>query len=473
MSTTDVAEGERPIWHALALNGAFRAIAIAVAIFAVAFMGYYLSQYLADKDFPASGSVWAKVSGGWCQNDTTSRDCWYKHYVYQAQAMLHGTLDLKEAGVPDYYQDLVRTPEGEAFLPYQPAPAIIMLPFVAIWGTDFSELYFSMIIGAINVALFWYVLRLLGVSRLTKLLLLPFFAFGTVNFYSASTGTLWFYNHVVAVMFLLLAIIFLLRRANPLLPAFFLGAAFMSRQPMILALPFFLYWMVRQTYPRVFTLETLRQVMRDREMLVKAGMFCAALVPFVGLSLWYNAARFGGVFDTGLSQLYDTYGGVPYSFYLNKNFCLLRDCASLPSPTRFDTFDLRNIPLHLYTIFLLPPQFVGGRDVFQPSWFGMSVLLTSPAFIFAALVKRDNPLKVACWLAIPLVAIPTLLYYSQGWVQFGYRYLMDYIPFLLMLTALGFEDHQSPTATKWKVALVAVSVIAGFWGRYWGTQLGW
>ncbi|HLC29411.1 MAG TPA: hypothetical protein VJM51_01350 [Dehalococcoidia bacterium] len=348
-----------------------------------------------------------------------------------------------------------------------------MLPFVAIWGTGFSELYFSMIIGAINVVLLWYLLGLMNVSLRTRLLMAPFFAFGTANFYSSTTGTLWFYNHVVAVMFLLLAIIFLLRRANPLVPAFFLGAAFMSRQAMILALPFFLYWMVRQTYPRVFTMETVRQVMRDREILLKAGAFCAALVPFVALSLWYNAARFGGALDTGLTELYYSYGGVPYSFYLTKNFCLSQDCTALPDPTRFDMLDLRNIPLHLYTIFLLPPQFVGGWDVFRPSWYGMSVLLTSPPFIFAFLVKRDDPLKVACWLAIPLVAIPTLLYYSQGWVQFGYRYLMDYVPFLLILTALGFEDNRSPAGTRWMVALVAVSVLAGFWGRYWGSKLGW
>src|SRR3990172_9063485 len=101
----------------------------------------------------------------------------------------------------------------------------------------------------------------------------------------------------------------------------------------------------------------------------------------------------------------------------------------------------------------------------------MSVLLTSPPFIFAFLVKRHDPLKVACWLSIPLVAIPTLLYYRQGWVQFGYRYLMDYVPFLLSLAALGFEDNRSPAGTRWMVALVAVSVLAGFWGRYWGSKL--
>ena len=31
----------------------------------------------------------------------------YQHHVYLAEAMLHGTFDVKAAGIPDYYQDVV------------------------------------------------------------------------------------------------------------------------------------------------------------------------------------------------------------------------------------------------------------------------------------------------------------------------------------------------------------------------------
>jgi uncharacterized membrane protein len=65
------------------------------------------------------------------------------------------------------------------------------------------------------------------------------------------------------------------------------------------------------------------------------------------------------------------------------------------------------------------------------------------------------------------------MYYSQGWVQFGYRYLMDYLPFIMILTALGFEQYKSPRSLWIKIALVVISVAIGFWGRYWGTRLGW
>ena len=385
---------------------------------------------------------------------------WYQHQVYLAVAITQGSLDLASVGMPDFYHDVV-VDGTSTYLPYQPAPALLMVPFVAIWGSDFSQIHFSMVLGAINVVLFWYLLGLLNVSRTTKLLLVPFFAFGTVHFYAATTGTLWFYQHVAAVFFVLLAIIFLLRRTSPVVPALFLALAFLSRQSTILATPFFLYWMVRQHHPSVFS----RQALFGRQSLYQMGLFVGTLLVFVGLSLWYNDIRFGGPFDSGLDTLVNSYsaGGLRYSFYRN----------AFPDAAHFGMLDVRNIPLHLYTIFLLPPEFHPDWSIFRPSPYGMSVLLTSPPFIFAALVKRSDPLKFASWMAIGLVSIPVITYFSQGWVQFGYRYLLDFMPFLLILTALGFEDHRSPTSTKIMILLVGISIVAGFWGRYWATELGW
>ena len=173
-------------------------------------------------------------------------------YADLANAMNHGTFDLTEVGIlTETHPDLLSF-EGKIYLPYQPMPAVLLMPVVAIWGTGLTQLTFSMLLGAVNVVLFWYILRLLNVSRQTKLLLVPFFAFGTAHSYSATTGSLWFYNHVAAVFFLFLAIVFLLRRDWPILPALCLGAAALSRQPAVLAAPAFLYFMIEQRNPGVF-----------------------------------------------------------------------------------------------------------------------------------------------------------------------------------------------------------------------------
>ncbi len=416
-----------------------RGFAVPVFIFVATLSTYYLSTTELFSREPAN---------------------WYQHHIYLADAILKGHLDVANTGIPDFYQDVVVVGQSK-YLPFPPGPALLMLPFVAIWGTDFSQIYFSMGLGAANVVLFWYLLGLLNVGKTTKLLLVPFFAIGTAHFYSATTGTVWFYNHVAAVFFLFLALIFLFRRASPIVPAVLLGFAYLCREPTILAAPFFLYWMVRQRHPSILSKDALL----DRQTLIDTALFGAALVPFVAFFFWYNITRFDGPLDTGYDVIRNGYvgGGIRYSFYLNQ----------FPEGPHFNLFDVRNIPLHLYTMFLMPPEFFPDWSVFHPSPYGMSVLLTSPAFIYAALAKRDDPLKLGSWLAIALVSVPLLLHWTQGWVQFGYRFMLDFAPFLLILTALGFEDNQSASGTRMKLLLVAIAIVAGFWGRYWANELGW
>ncbi len=389
---------------------------------------------------------------------------WYEHQIYLAEAMLHGTFDVGSVGIPDFWQDTVKIGDAK-YLPYGPGPAILLLPFVAIWGTDLSEIQFAMTLGAVNVALFWYVLKLLNITRTTKVLMVPFFAFGTVHFYAATTGTLWFYNHVAAVFFLLIAIILVLRNAPPYLPAVALGFAYLSRGPVLLAAPFFLYYFLRHGHEdfRLFAVQSWRAVLKDRERIKRVLLFAAGMAPFGLFTLWYNWARFDDPFQSGYQTVYEAYAGIPYSYYR----------AQDPSAPRFNLFDIRNIPLHLHVLFMMPPDFHADWSIFRPSPYGLSILFTSPAYVFALFAKGRHMLRPACWLAIGLICVPLFLHYSQGWVQFGYRFMLDFTPFLLILTAFGFDDHRSAGARRLQLLLVVLSMAAGFWGRYWGNELGW
>ena len=62
-------------------------------------------------------------------------------------------------------------------------------------------------------------------------------------------------------------------------------------------------------------------------------------------------------------------------------------------------------------------------------------------------------------------------HFSQGWVQFGYRFSNDFVPFALILVALG----ASRLGRWWPLlgALVAVSIAVNLWGVAWGQMLGW
>ena len=103
----------------------------------------------------------------------------------------------------------------------------------------------------------------------------------------------------------------------------------------------------------------------------------------------------------------------------------------------------------------------------------MSLLLTSPAYLLAVpLVLRRwrEPLVQGATLAVLAIAFVNLMHFSQGWVQFGYRFSNDFAPFALVLVTLAIARYRVGVVT---VGLVALSVLINAWGVYWGVTLGW
>ena len=112
-----------------------------------------------------------------------------------------------------------------------------------------------------------------------------------------------------------------------------------------------------------------------------------------------------------------------------------------------------------------------------PNDIGMSVLLTSPAYLLAipALGRfRTSRLVAGATIAVLLVAIVNLMHFSQGWVQFGYRFSNDFVPWAVILVALGAEAVARRGAGAVVVGgLVVASILVNAWGVAWGNLLGW
>ena len=103
-----------------------------------------------------------------------SRTSYYNHFVWQAEAFLDGraairypVYDTPGARGNDLFQDVLVTigPHGEtigyALLPFPPLPAVVLMPFVAVWGLATDAQLIAAVIGAIDVAIaFWVLGRL-------------------------------------------------------------------------------------------------------------------------------------------------------------------------------------------------------------------------------------------------------------------------------------------------------------------------
>lgn len=68
---------------------------------------------------------------------------------------------------------------------------------------------------------------------------------------------------------------------------------------------------------------------------------------------------------------------------------------------------------------------------------GLALWITSPNLVPALWPKKVSPLMVGLFIGTALVAILDLCYQNSGWVQFGYRFSLDYMPGLIVLLALG------------------------------------
>jgi hypothetical protein len=127
----------------------------------------------------------------------------YDHFVWQADAFLHGRVAI-DWPIPgnDHFQDVLPVegpegmPTGRALVPFPPLPAVLLLPFVAVWGLATDQQAVSVALGAIDVGLCWWMLGRLPITLPVRFASTAFFAFGTVFWYAAELGTTWYFAHV-------------------------------------------------------------------------------------------------------------------------------------------------------------------------------------------------------------------------------------------------------------------------------------
>jgi len=202
---------------------------------------------------------------------------------------------------------------------------------------------------------------------------------------------------------------------------------------MILALPF---------YSWVAATDAGRRRL-DRSGLQRAIVVGAAAVPAVVFAFWYDAVRFGSPLESG------------YAIATLPPFLAVLRAQGL--------FSLVHVPRNL-EYFLLHRPVPGGPPLFlRPDGLGLSVFITSPGLLLALTNKRWDPFLRGCGLTALAVFVPSLLYYGGGWIQLGYRYFLDAIPFLLPLLGAASRPR---LAGRWK-ALIGFGILIAIWATLW------
>ena len=97
---------------------------------------------------------------------------------------------------------------------------------------------------------------------------------------------------------------------------------------------------------------------------------------------------------------------------------------------------------------------------------GVALTWTSPALVLAFFARSPWRLVAAMWAATVLVALPSFLYYTWGFVQFGMRHALDFEPFLFVLMVLAVRRGIGPIGA----ILCTWSMLAGLWGVWYWTR---
>ena len=87
------------------------------------------------------------------------------------------------------------------------------------------------------------------------------------------------------------------------------------------------------------------------------------------------------------------------------------------------------------------------------------MFLTMPALFYLFRARWQDPLVRAALLSSVSVFFALLLYHNTGASQFGYRYSLDMIGFLLILVASGME-----TVTLRSKLIIAASIFINLTG---------
>jgi hypothetical protein len=415
-----------------------------------------------------------------------------------------GYAEAIQTGVsPEVARQAVISPTCKTYMQHSLGPSFMVLPGVLVWGKNLNQTLVSAVIGGLTAVVVYAVARRLTDSLRTQVSLTVLMMFGTILWYVAANGGVWFFAHTTAVFFLFGAIYFTIVRRSPAAAAALLGAAFLCRPSVLMAGPFFVVmfsdlWLK----PRLDG-----QSLLDRIGWRPAAQFAAGIAPFMLVSLLLNYVRYDNPLESGYNYVesaHQTYLSHMYSH---------------------GTFDLTYIERH-------PPAALGAMPIFQqnapyvlPSFFGLAIWVTTPAFayaffpnikkyvgavifggvilalaaafmlsraiagawhtgwstqdvpldfhlltfvvmtggaIIAGIYARDR-LTIACWAAIIPSVLLLFTFAFVGYAQFGYRYSLDFAPFLWLLVAHAVGDEM-----KWHHwTLIAASVAVNLWGVLW------
>lgn len=361
------------------------------------------------------------------------RDAGVNSHGALADAFLHGRLWVERC--PEIDCALF---EGRTYVIFPPLPALLLTPFVALFGFPGFKGFVLLGLCLSGLSLFAWsrIFRALDVSRTERLWLLAALAFASPLYQvTLRSDGVWFFSQTVGFLMMTLSLWAVIVRGALPLAGLFVGLAFLCRQ-MAIFYPLFLLFLA---------LPGGRPVLPSLSRLVKPVLL-ASLPVAAALAVYcaYNAARFGSPFETG------------YAYIHNPG----QDSFIWRRITESGLFSRDYLLFNALYLFLQGIHFeFGGPRLTALTGFdkaGTALLVASPWLLLAFYARLDRVFAAGA-AVIAVIAGITLFYHSNGAEQIAtQRYALDWLPILIVLMVRG----ERPPAFAALPLLVTWGVVA-------------
>jgi hypothetical protein len=350
-----------------------------------------------------------------------------------ANAFVHGQANFMHP-IGSYGQDPINY-HGKIYWGEGPFPAVVLMPFVAIFNIFNAFFYQGYIewVFILGVIFFVYKLaRIFKYSQEDSALMSLAFTLGTVFIGIIAISSSWFFAQVLATFLIFWSLYEFYSRRRWWLIGSICAAIMLTRitaSPIIL---FFLFELWVKTPVKRKNLKIYAQLL--------SPVVLGALL--IGL---YNLVRF----DSPLN------GGFAYQ-------TLYQDSSMSRA---YGIFSIKHIPANLYSLIFRSPDIT---LISNNSWslkfpfvenntLGMSMFITSPYLLVLFTYKwssySDQIRRLI--LATGVCILFVLTYYGIGLEQFGTRYSLDFLPELFVVFMVMYKKHNKQLSGGMRFLLIA------------------
>lgn len=360
-----------------------------------------------------------------------------EHFSLLSESLLRGKLYFLREPVGGWIDTTFSN--GQHYWPSGPFPIIFLTPFVFVFqklGIFFYQGYIQPFLVAGVFFLVYKIANKSGYLSEDSFYWAFAFCFSTVFLNVALWPAPWGFAQVLTTLLLFLVIYGYLKSWPLLIQGVLTGATVASRFAVVgTSLFFILTIMLSKNMP-------LKRKLRDLFIF---------LIPVIGsfsLICVYNYIRFGNFFDNGYAN----------QILTNENLEKARD---------YGLFNLIHMPGNLYYFLLSSPLPVYKDKISHVLTFpyiranpwGMSIFITSPIFLKLFFLKYKDLISKIVILTVVVISIPIFLYYGVGWRQAGYRYSLDFLPFLFWLLMRNYQTKVRLLSVKFKIIVLLGAIV--------------